>query len=39
MTLVLEPARGVKVALIEEQAKERPSVVTLGMNIPSAKEC
>lgn len=39
MTLVLEPARGVKVALIEEHAKERPGVANAGMNIPSAKEC
>jgi hypothetical protein len=29
----------VKVALIEAQAKEKPSVESLGMNIPSAKEC
>jgi hypothetical protein len=36
---VLEPARGVKVALIEEQAKEKPSMAALGINIPSAKEC
>lgn len=39
MTLVLEPARGVKVSSIEEQVKETPTVATLGMNIPSAKEC
>jgi hypothetical protein len=39
MTLVLEPARGVKVALIEEHAKEKPSIATAGMGIPSAKEC
>ena len=39
MTLVLEPARGVKVAAIEEQAKETPSGAAVRMNIPSAKEC
>ncbi|HEX3105309.1 MAG TPA: hypothetical protein VHQ22_12750 [Terriglobales bacterium] len=39
MTLVLEPARGVKVALIEEHAKEKPSVARGGKSIPSAKEC
>lgn len=39
MTLVLEPARGVKVASIAEQAKESKSVTNLGMDIPSAKEC
>jgi hypothetical protein len=39
MTLVIEPARGVKVASIEEHAKETPNVPTAGMSIPSAKEC
>ena len=39
MTLVLEPARGVKVASIAEQAKESKSVTNPGMDIPSAKEC
>ena len=39
MTLVLEPARGVKVASIEDHAKEDPNVAAAGMNIPSAKEC
>lgn len=39
MTLVLEPARGVKVASIEDHAKESPSVSNVGLNIPTAKEC
>jgi hypothetical protein len=39
MTLVLEPARGVKVALIADHEKEKPSVAAAGMSIPSAKEC
>jgi len=39
MTLVLEPARGVKVASLEEQAKETQSVATLGINISSSKDC
>ena len=39
MTLVLEPARGVKVASIEDYVKETPSKATVAMNIPSAKEC
>jgi hypothetical protein len=39
MTLVLEPTRGVKVALIADHEKEKPSVAAAGMSIPSAKEC
>lgn len=39
MTLVLEPARGVKVASIEDHAKHTPSVSPVSLNIPSAKEC
>lgn len=39
MTLVLEPARGVKVASIEERSKENPGMAAVGTNIPSAKEC
>jgi hypothetical protein len=29
----------VKVALIEDHVKEKPSVAMTGMSIPSAKEC
>jgi hypothetical protein len=39
MTLVLEPARGVKVALIDERAEERPPLAASGNSVPSAKEC
>lgn len=39
MTLVLEPARGVKVASLEERHNERPELTAVGMNVPSAKEC
>ena len=39
MTLVLEPARGVKVALIDERAQERPQLAASGNSVPSAKEC
>jgi len=39
MTLVLEPARGVKVASLEERGKQTRELTTTGMNVPSAKEC
>lgn len=39
MTLVLEPARGVKVASIEDHAQETRSMAAASRNVPSAKEC
>jgi hypothetical protein len=39
MTLVLKPAREVKVASIEERSKENPGMSAARTNIPSAKEC
>jgi hypothetical protein len=39
MTLVLEPARGVTVALIDERPQERPQLAASGNSVPSAKEC
>lgn len=39
MTLVLEPARGVKVASLEANAKDAPNPATVGMSISSSKEC
>jgi hypothetical protein len=39
MTLVLEPARGVKVALIDDREPERPQLAASGTGVPSAKEC
>jgi hypothetical protein len=39
MTLVLEPARGVKVASLEEIGKEARELTRSAVNVPSAKEC
>jgi hypothetical protein len=39
MTLVLEPARGVKVASLEEIGKEAHELTRSIVNVPSAKEC
>lgn len=39
MTLVLEPARGVKVASLEERSKEKHELTTIGVSVPSTKEC
>lgn len=39
MTVVLEPANGVKVVSLEERSHEAPELTTMGANIPSAKDC
>jgi hypothetical protein len=39
MTLVLEPAMGVKVASIEERSKDNPAISEVKTSIASAKDC
>jgi hypothetical protein len=39
MTVVLEPANGVKVVSLEERSHEAPELTTMGANISSAKDC
>jgi hypothetical protein len=39
MTVVLEPAQGVKVVTLEERSHEAPELARMGQNISSGKEC
>jgi hypothetical protein len=39
MTVVLEPAQGVRVVSLEEHSHQAPEFTTMGNNISSAKEC
>jgi hypothetical protein len=39
MTLVIEPAHGVKVVSLDERSTERPELAAASRTVPSAKEC
>jgi hypothetical protein len=39
MTLVIEPAHGVKVVSLDERSIERPELAAASTAVPSAKEC